>query len=102
MIIIRIASAFSCCVFFFSSRRRHTRFDCDWSSDVCSSDLVLEECLLEMAGYLHAKTGEENLCMAGGVALNCVANGKIARHSPFKRLFVQPAEIGRASCRERV
>src|SRR5256886_2810276 len=29
-----------CCVFFFSSRRRHTRFDCDWSSDVCSSDLI--------------------------------------------------------------
>src|SRR2546430_11060369 len=30
-----------CCVFFFSSRRRHTRFDCDWSSDVCSSDLLI-------------------------------------------------------------
>src|SRR5256886_5840360 len=30
-----------CCIFFFSSRRRHTRFDCDWSSDVCSSDLLL-------------------------------------------------------------
>src|SRR6266478_2190333 len=30
-----------CCLFFFSSRRRHTRFDCDWSSDVCSSDLTL-------------------------------------------------------------
>src|SRR2546430_4375864 len=32
-------AAYSCCFFFFSSRRRHTRFDCDWSSDVCSSDL---------------------------------------------------------------
>src|SRR5256886_4639533 len=32
-----------CCFFFFSSRRRHTRFDCDWSSDVCSSDLLLRE-----------------------------------------------------------
>src|SRR5205085_6054621 len=34
-----------CIFFFFSSRRRHTRFDCDWSSDVCSSDLVLGEML---------------------------------------------------------
>src|SRR3989475_12505704 len=34
------------CVFFFSSRRRHTRFDCDWSSDVCSSDLPLPERLI--------------------------------------------------------
>src|SRR5256886_11647343 len=33
-------TAFVCFLFFFSSRRRHTRFDCDWSSDVCSSDLV--------------------------------------------------------------
>src|SRR2546430_7132131 len=35
-----------CCVFFFSSRRRHTRFDCDWSSDVCSSDLAIGRRLL--------------------------------------------------------
>src|SRR2546427_12224517 len=34
-----------CCCFFFSSRRRHTRFDCDWSSDVCSSDLLFLSCL---------------------------------------------------------
>src|SRR2546430_6607694 len=44
-----------CCVFFFSSRRRHTRFDCDWSSDVCSSDLTedhrrLLERIAEQAG----------------------------------------------------
>jgi carbamoyltransferase len=41
--------------------------------------------------YLHDLTGLENLCMAGGVALNCVANGRIKREGPFKRLFVQPA-----------
>src|SRR5205085_6875894 len=38
----------STCIFFFSSRRRHTRFDCDWSSDVCSSDLELVESLCIM------------------------------------------------------
>jgi len=41
--------------------------------------------------YLHQLTGSENLCMAGGVALNCVANGRIKREGPFKQMFVQPA-----------
>jgi carbamoyltransferase len=40
---------------------------------------------------LHELTGVENLCMAGGVALNCVANGRIKREGPFKRMFIQPA-----------
>lgn len=56
-----------------------------------SLQVVLEEVLLEKAIYLHELTGSENLCMAGGVALNCVANGKILRNGPFKRLFVQPS-----------
>jgi carbamoyltransferase len=51
----------------------------------------LEETLIKMANYLHKKTGEDNLCMAGGVALNCVANGKILKNSPFKKMYVQPA-----------
>ncbi len=56
-----------------------------------SLQVVLEEVLLNKAAYLHEKTGQENLCLAGGVALNCVANGRIRREGPFKRLFVQPA-----------
>ncbi|MGB5977611.1 MAG: carbamoyltransferase, partial [Cyclobacteriaceae bacterium] len=56
-----------------------------------SLQVVLEEFLLEKATYLHEKTREENLCMAGGVALNCVANGRLLREGPFKKLFVQPA-----------
>jgi carbamoyltransferase len=56
-----------------------------------SLQYVLEEVLLAKANYLHSKTGSENLCMAGGVALNCVANGKILRKGPFKHMFVQPA-----------
>jgi carbamoyltransferase len=56
-----------------------------------SAQVVLEEILLEKARYLHAKVPSENLCMAGGVALNCVANRRILKEGPFKRLFVQPA-----------
>lgn len=56
-----------------------------------SLQVVLEEVLLEKAGYLHSQVPGENLCMAGGVALNCVANARLLRDGPFKRLFVQPA-----------
>jgi carbamoyltransferase len=56
-----------------------------------SLQVVLEEVLLEKVAYLHRKVPSENLCMAGGVALNCVANGRILREGPFKRLFTQPA-----------
>ena len=52
---------------------------------------VTEEVMLKMASYLHRETGMENLCLAGGVALNCVANGRILREGPFKDLFIQPA-----------
>jgi carbamoyltransferase len=52
---------------------------------------VTEEIMLKMAGYLHRETGMENLCLAGGVALNCVANGRILREGPFKEIFIQPA-----------
>lgn len=60
--------------------------------DVAKSlQIVLEEIMLEKTMFLHDETGESNLCMAGGVALNCVANGKILREGPFSNLFVQPA-----------
>jgi carbamoyltransferase len=52
---------------------------------------VCEEVVLRMARYIHRETGLPSLCMAGGVALNCVANGRIIRETPFKNLFVQPA-----------
>jgi carbamoyltransferase len=50
-----------------------------------------EEIVLAMARALHAETGLEHLCLAGGVALNSVANGRILRETPFTDLFVQPA-----------
>ncbi len=52
---------------------------------------VTEDVVLKMCRNLHAQTGLDSLCMAGGVALNCVANGKIIRETPFKNIFVQPA-----------
>ncbi len=52
---------------------------------------VLEDLLLEKARYLHSEVSSDNLCMAGGVALNCVANSRIRREGPFQNLFVQPA-----------
>jgi carbamoyltransferase len=60
--------------------------------DVAASiQKVTEEVVLRMVRDLHARTGMKNLCMAGGVALNCVANGRIVREGPFEKLWVQPA-----------
>jgi carbamoyltransferase len=60
--------------------------------DVAASvQKVTEEIVLRMARNLHERTGMKNLCMAGGVALNCVANGRIVREGPFDDLWVQPA-----------
>jgi len=56
-----------------------------------SIQVVCEEVILRMARALHRETGVENLCLAGGVALNCVANGRLLREGPFKRLWIQPA-----------
>jgi carbamoyltransferase len=64
----------------------------DFHKDLARSlQYVLEEILMSKLQYLHELTGSENLCMAGGVALNCVANGRIKREGPFKRMFIQPA-----------
>jgi carbamoyltransferase len=52
---------------------------------------TLEGTVLKMSEWLHRKTGSENLCMAGGVALNCVLNSHLADKGPFKRIWVQPA-----------
>jgi carbamoyltransferase len=52
---------------------------------------VTEEVMLRMARHVHAQTGSSNLCLAGGVALNCVGNGRILRDGPFQRIWIQPA-----------
>jgi carbamoyltransferase len=56
-----------------------------------SVQVVCEEIMLRMARTAHKQTGLDDLCMAGGVALNCVGNGRLLREGPFKRIWVQPA-----------
>ncbi|HEX8386096.1 MAG TPA: carbamoyltransferase [Rubricoccaceae bacterium] len=56
-----------------------------------SVQAVTEEAVLRMARHVHAETGEADLCLAGGVALNCVANGRLLREGPFERIWLQPA-----------
>ena len=56
-----------------------------------SIQVVTEEILLRMTRHVHALTGLKQLCLAGGVALNCVANGRILREGPFEDLWIQPA-----------
>ncbi len=56
-----------------------------------SIQAVTEEVVLRLTRALAAETGAENLCLAGGVALNCVANGKVLRDGRFKRVWIQPA-----------
>jgi carbamoyltransferase len=51
----------------------------------------LEEVLIELAAWLHERTGNRDLVMAGGVALNCVANSRLWREGPYERIWVQPA-----------
>ena len=67
----------------------------DWRPEhadlAASVQTRLEEVLLDLACWLHERTGERCLTMAGGVALNCVANARIAREGPFEHVWVQPA-----------
>jgi carbamoyltransferase len=61
-------------------------------ADIAASiQLLTEEIILKMARHAHTQTGSQNLVMAGGVALNSVANGRVLREGPFKNVFVQPA-----------
>lgn len=62
-----------------------------------SAQQALEDVVLHLLRALHARTGEENLCLAGGVAFNSVMNGRIIAESPFKRVYIQPV-AGDAGC----
>jgi carbamoyltransferase len=52
---------------------------------------VTEDIMIKMATHVHKETKQKNLCLAGGVALNCVANGRILREGPFENIWIQPA-----------
>ncbi|MFZ5481686.1 MAG: carbamoyltransferase [Myxococcota bacterium] len=66
--------------------------ECRRHADVAASaQAALEDAMMDLVRHAHATVGSENLCLAGGVALNSVANTRIAREGPFRHLWVQPA-----------
>src|SRR2546430_10247048 len=95
------AAAVQRVTFFFSSRRRHTRFDCDWSSDVCSSDLVVNN-----RGNSLSIVDEAARAVVGVRRIpRNVSSATLDPEAGLLYLALKSAdrvEIGRASCRERV
>ncbi|MDR6864744.1 carbamoyltransferase C-terminal domain-containing protein [Phycicoccus sp. 3266] len=74
---------------------RRSGGETDWPQEyadlACSVQARLEEVLVELAQWLHERTGDDALTMAGGIALNCVANSRIWRETAFEQVWVQPA-----------
>src|SRR5438067_10629673 len=96
----RVRMYFFVC-FFFSSRRRHTRSKRDWSSDVCSSDLVADRQRRVFVGAVPHRLGHKQMARCLG---ECLEDGEIADPPGAQRLDQPRAvsrEIGRASCREK-
>lgn len=70
------------------SEAKLTQFHMDIAASI---QVVTEDVMMRIVNHVHKVTGLDNLCMAGGVALNCVANGIIQREGPFKNIWLQPA-----------
>ncbi len=93
----RYSEAF--CDLFGQPARRHGDDLTQFHKDIArSAQAVLEEVLLDKVSYLHRTTESKNLCLAGGVALNSVANGRIIRESPFENVFIPPAPGDAGAC----
>lgn len=76
---------------FGPARERDGPLDARHSDLAHSLQIVLEETVLALARWLHGATGCHDLCLAGGVALNCVMNARLRDRGPFRRIWVQPA-----------
>lgn len=72
-------------------RKPETKITQRYMDIAASIQGVIEEIMLKMASHIHKVTGQDKLCLAGGVALNCVGNGRILREGPFKDIWIQPA-----------
>src|SRR5256886_9844334 len=88
-------------LFFFSSRRRHTRFDCDWSSDVCSSDLIYYR---NLPSYVYNDLEDPE---GAAMVTQLLSENEKQRQIQWDLLYdinrhATDTKIGRASCRERV
>jgi carbamoyltransferase len=78
-------------LFGYPSRANESKIEQHHRDIAMSIQRVTEEVMLRTANHLYEETGLKNLCMAGGVALNSVANGRIIRETPFENIFIQPA-----------
>lgn len=72
-------------------RKRESKIEKRHMDLARSIQVVTEEVMMRMVRHVHKVTGMENLCLAGGVSLNCVANGKLLREGPFRRIWIQPS-----------
>ena len=72
-------------------RRQESAFTQREMDLAASIQVVAEEVMLRCGRHVHEQTGMKNLCLAGGVALNCVANGRLLREGPFESIWIQPA-----------
>lgn len=73
------------------TRKPETKITQKYMDIAASIQKVTEEIMLRMIRHVHKLTGQDKLCLAGGVALNCVGNGRILREGPFKEIWIQPA-----------
>jgi carbamoyltransferase len=76
---------------FGPARQEHEDFYGKWADLAHSCQAVYEEVFFHVLRHLHTRTGSDRLCLAGGCALNSVANGKITEQTPFKEVYIQPA-----------
>ncbi len=76
---------------FGPARKKGEPFELKHFDIAQSLQKVLEETVIKLAGWLYKKTRQENLCLAGGVALNCVLNARLRQEGPFKNIWIQPA-----------
>lgn len=72
-------------------RESEREIDIHYMNVASSVQKIVEEVVIKLSNTLYQNTGMDSLCMAGGVALNCVANGKILKETPFQSLWIQPA-----------
>jgi len=83
----------------FGPPRNHgTVYDQKYRDIAASLQLFVEETLIKIANHVHLETGSKNLCLAGGVFLNCVANQKIIANTPFEQVFIQPSAGDAGTC----
>jgi carbamoyltransferase len=77
--------------FRYTSGEASSRRFADIANLAAAGQRAFEDALLELARWLHTRTGAENLCFAGGTGLNCSANDRLLRETPFRRVFIPPA-----------